>query len=116
MVILRALCRGWQAHQVRNDHEQRRNGLDHDQKEWRSTPFDASGSGRVCQSVGGRQIERAVVAEVFAALEPAALATTVKALAEAEHGLRTSRAEWWTPTLGAIYPPLRTVDVAPTLL
>ena len=47
-------------------------------------PFDASGSGRVCQSVGGRQIERAVVAEVFAALEPAALAATVKALAEAE--------------------------------
>ena len=42
------------------------------------------GPGRQCQSVGGRQIEHAVVAEVFAALEPAALAATVKALGEAE--------------------------------
>lgn len=42
------------------------------------------GPGRQCQSLGGRQIERAVVGEIFAALEPAALAATVKALAEAE--------------------------------
>jgi DNA invertase Pin-like site-specific DNA recombinase/biotin operon repressor len=42
------------------------------------------GPGRQCQGVGGRQIEHAVMAEVFAALEPAALAATVKALAEAE--------------------------------
>jgi hypothetical protein len=42
------------------------------------------GPGRQCQSVGGRQIEHAVVAEIFAALEPAALAATVKALAGAE--------------------------------
>ncbi len=42
------------------------------------------GPGRQCQSVGGRQIEHAVAAEIFAALEPAALAATVKALAEAE--------------------------------
>ena len=42
------------------------------------------GPGRQCQSVGGRQIERAVVEEIFAALEPAAVTATVKALAEAD--------------------------------
>ena len=42
-----------------------------------------------CQSAGGRELEKAVLAEVFAALEPAALAATTRALADAE----TARAE-----------------------
>jgi len=42
-----------------------------------------------CQSAGGRELEKAVLAEVFAALEPAALAATAQALAGAE----TARAE-----------------------
>ncbi|MDA8043722.1 MAG: recombinase family protein [Actinomycetota bacterium] len=37
-----------------------------------------------CNDVGGRQIEAAVLTEVFAVLEPAALAATAKALNEAE--------------------------------
>ncbi len=37
-----------------------------------------------CQGVGGRQIEQAVVGEVLAVLEPAALAATAQALAGAE--------------------------------
>jgi DNA invertase Pin-like site-specific DNA recombinase len=37
-----------------------------------------------CQGVGGRQIEQAVIGEVFAVLEPAALAATAQALAGAE--------------------------------
>jgi DNA invertase Pin-like site-specific DNA recombinase len=37
-----------------------------------------------CQGVGGRQIEQAVVGEVLAVLEPAALAATAQALADAE--------------------------------
>ena len=37
-----------------------------------------------CQSAGGRELEKAVLAEVFAALEPAALAATAQALADAE--------------------------------
>jgi DNA invertase Pin-like site-specific DNA recombinase len=37
-----------------------------------------------CQSAGGRELEKAVLAEVFAALEPAALAATARALAGAE--------------------------------
>jgi hypothetical protein len=36
-----------------------------------------------CQGVGGRQIEQAVVGEVLAVLEPAALAATAQALADA---------------------------------
>jgi hypothetical protein len=44
---------------------------------------------RICTAVGGRHIEAAVTAEVFAALEPAALAATAKALAETE----TARAD-----------------------
>jgi DNA invertase Pin-like site-specific DNA recombinase len=39
-----------------------------------------------CQSAGGRELEKAVLAEVFAALEPAALAATARALADAEAG------------------------------
>jgi len=35
-----------------------------------------------CQSAGGRELEKAVLAEVFAALEPAALAATARALAD----------------------------------
>ncbi len=37
-----------------------------------------------CQSAGGRELEKAVLAEVFATLEPAALAATAQALADAE--------------------------------
>jgi excisionase family DNA binding protein len=37
-----------------------------------------------CQGVGGRQIEQAVVGEVLAVLEPAALAATAQALADAD--------------------------------
>jgi DNA invertase Pin-like site-specific DNA recombinase/predicted DNA-binding transcriptional regulator AlpA len=36
-----------------------------------------------CQSAGGRELEKAVLAEVFAVLEPAALAATARALADA---------------------------------
>jgi hypothetical protein len=35
-------------------------------------------SGKCCQALGGRTIEAAVVAEVFAALEPARLAEPVR--------------------------------------
>jgi DNA invertase Pin-like site-specific DNA recombinase len=42
------------------------------------------GSGRVCQSVAGRRLEASVLEQVFSVLEPAALAATVTALAEAE--------------------------------
>jgi DNA invertase Pin-like site-specific DNA recombinase len=37
-----------------------------------------------CQSAGGRELEKAVLTEVFAALEPAALAATAQALADTE--------------------------------
>ena len=37
-----------------------------------------------CQSAGGRELEKAVLAEVFATLEPAALTATAQALADAE--------------------------------
>ena len=37
-----------------------------------------------CQSAGGRELEKAVLAEVFATLEPAALAATAQTLADAE--------------------------------
>ena len=37
-----------------------------------------------CQSAGGRELEKAVLAEVFTVLEPAALAATARALADAE--------------------------------
>src|SRR6266487_4022068 len=37
-----------------------------------------------CQSAGGRELEKAVLAQVFTALEPAALAATAQALAGAE--------------------------------
>ena len=47
-----------------------------------SEPF--VGVGPTCQSVGGRAIERTVVDEVFAALQPAGLSATLKALAEAD--------------------------------
>jgi len=72
------------------------------------TGYDRSGSGGVrpryycaaeptylgrkaswCQSAGGRELEKAVLTEVFAVLEPAALAATARALAGAE----TARAE-----------------------
>jgi DNA invertase Pin-like site-specific DNA recombinase len=42
------------------------------------------GSARTCQSIAGRRLEAAVLAEVFAMLEPAALTATVTALSEAE--------------------------------
>src|SRR5204863_2827129 len=42
------------------------------------------GNDRHCQSLGGRRLEARVLDEVFAVLEPAALAATARALAEAE--------------------------------
>ncbi|MHB1891528.1 MAG: recombinase family protein [Acidimicrobiales bacterium] len=42
------------------------------------------GSVDACQRVGGRRVDETVVAAVFEALEPAGLAATAKALAEAE--------------------------------
>jgi predicted DNA-binding transcriptional regulator AlpA len=42
------------------------------------------GGERGCQSVGGRRLENRVLDEVFAILEPASLAATAKALAEAD--------------------------------
>lgn len=41
-------------------------------------------AGAECQGMGGRGLEEAVLAEVFQALEPAAITATIKALAEAE--------------------------------
>ena len=48
------------------------------------------GSEGFCQSLGGRRLEQRVLDEVFAVLEPAALAATAKALEEAE-ALHTKR-------------------------
>lgn len=42
------------------------------------------GAEAACQSLGGRSLERRVLEEVFAVLEPAALEATAKALAEAD--------------------------------
>jgi DNA invertase Pin-like site-specific DNA recombinase len=42
------------------------------------------GAERTCQSLGGKKLEARVMEEVFAVLEPAAIAATVKALAEVE--------------------------------
>ena len=42
------------------------------------------GGERACQSLGGQKLERRVLDEVLAVLEPASLAATAKALAEAE--------------------------------
>lgn len=42
------------------------------------------GTDRACQSVGGRKLERRVLEEVFAVLEPASLAATARALEEAD--------------------------------
>jgi len=42
------------------------------------------GSGQHCQSLGGRRLEQLVLDEVFAVLEPAALAATAQALNDAE--------------------------------
>ena len=42
------------------------------------------GGGRACQSIGGRRLEHTVLGQLFAVLEPASLAATAKALAEAE--------------------------------
>lgn len=42
------------------------------------------GAEAACQSLGGRNLERRVIEEVFAVLEPAALEATARALAEAE--------------------------------
>jgi len=53
------------------------------------------GSEGFCQSLGGRRLEQRVLDEVFAVLEPAALAATAKALEEAEalHAKRLSAFE-----------------------
>ena len=42
------------------------------------------GGQKSCQSIGGRRLEQRVLEEVFAVLEPAALAATAKALCDAE--------------------------------
>jgi hypothetical protein len=42
------------------------------------------GSARSCQSLSGRRLDAAVVQEMFTVLQPAALAATAAALAEAE--------------------------------
>jgi DNA invertase Pin-like site-specific DNA recombinase/predicted DNA-binding transcriptional regulator AlpA len=42
-----------------------------------------------CQSIGGHRLERVILREVFAVLEPAALAATARALTEAETYHRT---------------------------
>ena len=42
------------------------------------------GSARSCQSLSGRRLDAAVVAEMFTVLQPAALAATAAALSEAE--------------------------------
>jgi DNA invertase Pin-like site-specific DNA recombinase len=42
------------------------------------------GAERTCQSLGGKKLEGRVMEEIFAVLEPAAIAATVKALAEVE--------------------------------
>jgi DNA invertase Pin-like site-specific DNA recombinase/predicted DNA-binding transcriptional regulator AlpA len=42
------------------------------------------GQEKSCQSIGGRRLEQRVLEEVFAVLEPAALAATAKALRDAE--------------------------------
>jgi DNA invertase Pin-like site-specific DNA recombinase len=39
---------------------------------------------RVCQSIGGSRLENTILAELFAVLQPAALAATAQALAEAD--------------------------------
>jgi DNA invertase Pin-like site-specific DNA recombinase len=41
-------------------------------------------TGQNCQSIGGHRLEQLILREVFAVLEPAALAATAQALAEAE--------------------------------
>ncbi len=53
------------------------------------------GTERACQSLGGRTLEQRVLGEVFAVLEPAALAATAQALAEADtlHAQRTAAFE-----------------------
>ena len=48
------------------------------------SPPTWAGSRSCCQSAGGRELEKAVLAQVFVALEPAALAATAQALAGAE--------------------------------
>ena len=48
------------------------------------------GGEKGCQSLGGRRLEKRVLAEVFAVLAPAALAATVQALRDAEQAHATS--------------------------
>ncbi len=50
------------------------------------------GADAMCQSLGGRRLEQRILDEVFAVLEPAALAATVKALTDAE-GVAACRLE-----------------------
>ncbi|MGO9333677.1 MAG: recombinase family protein [Acidimicrobiales bacterium] len=50
------------------------------------------GAEHACQSIGGRKLEARVLDEVFAVLEPASLAATAKALAEADTNHRQKMA------------------------
>jgi hypothetical protein len=56
-----------------------------------------------CQGLGGRGLDEAVLAEVFRVLEPAALAATVKALAEAETAEETRLAGFRAAAEKALY-------------
>jgi hypothetical protein len=48
------------------------------------------GGEKGCQSIGGRRLENRVLDEVFAVLQPAALAATAQALTDAEHAHATT--------------------------
>src|SRR5438445_348144 len=56
----------------------------HSTRYYCAAPDTYLGRQAYCQGVGGRQIEQAVTGEVLAVLEPAALAATAQALADAE--------------------------------
>jgi DNA invertase Pin-like site-specific DNA recombinase len=56
-----------------------------------------------CQGLGGRQLDEAVLVEVFRVLEPAAIAATAKALADAEAGRAARLAAFETAVERARY-------------
>ena len=54
------------------------------------------GTERICQSIGGRTVEKLVLDQLFQVLEPASLAATAKAMTEAEQQWRTNLAVFET--------------------
>ncbi len=54
------------------------------------------GTERICQSIGGRKVEKLVLDQLFQVLEPASLAATAKAMTEAEQQWRTNLAVFET--------------------